>query len=68
MLSMFLYPTNLDLDENIELEKTNKLFKTVEDEINNLGLGSMLEAKPLVNGKEMDILHIKTGWPIVKEW
>nr|GLL44033.1 putative CCA tRNA nucleotidyltransferase 2 [Ipomoea trifida] len=69
VLSMLLYPTNVDTEENIELEKRSKLFKTIENDILNLGLESVWEAKPLVNGKEiMNILQIKTGGPIVKEW
>ncbi|CAH9136209.1 unnamed protein product [Cuscuta epithymum] len=68
-LSMLLYPTDLEIDDSCEMEKRRELFKTVESTILNLGLDRVWEVKPLVNGKEiMNILEIKTGGPVVKEW
>lgn len=72
LLSVLLYPDDIScLSESTpsELEKRIELFKKVEHEILNLGLEKVWETKPLLNGKDiMNILDLKTGGPVVREW
>ncbi|XP_060197998.1 tRNA nucleotidyltransferase cca2-like [Lycium barbarum] len=74
LLSMQLYPVDIVSctsfsNEDFDLDKRNGLFKAVENAVRTLGLEKIWETKPLVNGKEiMNILQIKSGGPVVKEW
>lgn len=74
LLSMQLHPVDIVSstsfsNENFELDKSSGLFKTVENAVRTLGLEKVWEMKPLVNGKEiMNILQIKSGGPVVREW
>lgn len=74
LLSMQLHPVDIVSstsfsNNNFELDKRSGLFKTVENAVRTLGLEKVWEMKPLVNGKEiMNILQIKSGGPVVREW
>ncbi|KAJ6693629.1 hypothetical protein OIU85_004410 [Salix viminalis] len=74
LLSTLLYPSDTDstqdfLEKQFELDRRRDLFKAAEDSIVNLGLEKVWDLKPLVNGKDiMNVLHLKSGGPIVREW
>ncbi|KAL1533805.1 CCA tRNA nucleotidyltransferase [Salvia divinorum] len=74
VLSLLLHPQDIGLSENsssedAELNDRRALYSRVENAILDMGLDKVWELKPLVDGKRiMDILQIKSGGPIVKEW
>ncbi|KAL3641415.1 hypothetical protein CASFOL_016383 [Castilleja foliolosa] len=64
VLSLLLYPI-----EDTELNEIIELYHRIETAILEMGLDKVWDLKPLVNGKEiMNILQLKTGGPIVREW
>ncbi|KAG6390277.1 hypothetical protein SASPL_148009 [Salvia splendens] len=74
VLSLLLHPQDIGLIENssnkdAELNDRRALYSRVENAILDMGLDKVWELKPLVDGKRiMDILQIKSGGPIIKEW
>ncbi|KAG9131695.1 hypothetical protein Leryth_009439 [Lithospermum erythrorhizon] len=72
VLSVLLYPVDISCSTESapsELVKRTEIFKRIEDEILKLGLENVWEMKPLLNGKDiMNILDLKTGGPVVREW
>ncbi|XP_047962414.1 tRNA nucleotidyltransferase cca2 [Salvia hispanica] len=74
VLSLLLHPQDIGLSENssnkdAELNDRRALYSRVENAILDMGLDKVWELKPLVDGKRiMDILQIKSGGPIIKEW
>ncbi|KAL8482565.1 hypothetical protein ACS0TY_028654 [Phlomoides rotata] len=71
LLALLLYPEDIasNTNKDMELNEQRALYNRVENTILEMGLEKVWELKPLVNGKEiMDILQIKSGGPIVKEW
>ncbi|XP_051124533.1 tRNA nucleotidyltransferase cca2 [Andrographis paniculata] len=71
MLSMLLYSGTGEEPrvEDIELNTRRDLYDRVEKALVEMGLEKVWEVKPIVNGKEiMNILELKSGGPIVKEW
>lgn len=74
VLSLLLYPQDTvssknSSSEDAELNERRSLFDRVEKAILEMELEKVWELKPLVDGKGiMDILKIKSGGPIVKEW
>ncbi|KAG6388840.1 hypothetical protein SASPL_150276 [Salvia splendens] len=74
VLALLLHPQDIGLSENssnkdAELNDRMALYSRVENAILDMGLDKVWELKPLVDGKRiMDILQIKSGGPIIKEW
>ncbi|KAL3643204.1 hypothetical protein CASFOL_014019 [Castilleja foliolosa] len=74
LLSLLLYPEDIGLSKNLSIEDTElnerrELYHRIETAILEIGLDKVWDLKPLVNGKEiMNILQLKTGGPIVREW
>ncbi|XP_057793576.1 tRNA nucleotidyltransferase cca2 [Salvia miltiorrhiza] len=74
VLSLLLHPQDIGLSENsssedAELDERREIYSRVENAILDMGLDKVWELKPLVDGKRiMDVLQIKSGGPIVREW
>ncbi|GFP81377.1 cca tRNA nucleotidyltransferase mitochondrial [Phtheirospermum japonicum] len=74
VLSLLLYPEDIGLSKNLSIEDTKlnekrELYHRIETAVLEMGLEKVWDLKPLVNGKEiMNILQLKTGGPIVREW
>lgn len=72
LVSTLLYPevsepevSNMKVED---IDNKQQVYKLVESAIVELGLDSVWEVKPLINGKDiMDVMHLKPG-PDVKEW